>query len=140
MQHDWLYRQIIEKSHDAVVFADSQGIIRLWNTGAEEMFGFTVAEALGQSLDIIIPEKHRRPHTDGYRKVMETGTSGYARKLLAVPALRSDGTQISIEFNIVLVHSMMGEVVGAAAIIRDVTERRKKELELKARLSANHQL
>ncbi|MGC9967227.1 MAG: PAS domain S-box protein [Syntrophobacteraceae bacterium] len=128
---DWLYRQIVDNSHDAIIFADRQGIVRLWNLGAEEMFGFTAIEALGQSLDLIVPEKNRRPHWEGYRKVMASGVTGYAQKLLAVPAIRKDGTRISIEFSIVLVRSRDGEVVGSAAIMRDVTERRKKELALK---------
>lgn len=134
--YGWLNQQIIEHAPDAIVFADRQGIVRLWNLGAEKMFGFTAEEALGQSLDLIIPEKQRRPHREGYERVMASGVTGYAHKLLAVPAIRKDGTRISIEFSIVLVRSREGDLAGAAAIMRDVTERREKELALKARLSA----
>lgn len=127
--------QIVEKTPDAVVFADRDGIIRIWNSGAERMFGYSAQEALGGSLDLIIPEKNRRPHWEGYRKVMETGLTAYAEKLLAVPAIHKNGTRISVEFSIALVHTPDGEPAGSAAIMRDVTERRQKEMALKARLA-----
>ncbi len=91
---------------------------------------------MGQSLDIIIPEKLRSRHSEGYRKVMATGSTRYGRELLAVPAIRKDGTRISIEFSIVLVRSSSGEVLGSAAIIRDVTARWQKEKELRDRMAA----
>ncbi len=128
-------RQIVEKTPDAVVFADRAGIIRTWNSGAERMFGYSAQEAVGSSLDLIIPEKNRRVHWDGYRKVMETGITTYAEKLLAVPAIHRDGTRISIEFSIALLRTPDGEPVGSAAIMRDVTEKRQKEQALKARLA-----
>ncbi len=128
-------RQIIEKTPDAVVFADRDGIIRVWNSGAERMFGYTAKEAVGNSLDLIIPEKNRRVHWDGYRKVMETGHTAYAEKLLAVPAIHKSGSRISVEFSIALLRNPEGEPAGSAAIMRDVTEKRQKELTLKARLA-----
>ncbi len=127
--------QLVEKTPDAVVFADREGIIRVWNPGAERIFGYSADEALGASLDLIIPEKNRRAHWDGYRKVMETGRTAYGEKLLAVPAMHKNGTRISIEFSIALVISPEGEPAGSAAIMRDVTERRQKESALKARLA-----
>jgi PAS domain S-box-containing protein len=83
-----VYRQIVDGSPDAVVFGDAKGIIRLWNAGAEAIFGFTSGEALGQSMDIIIPERLRGRHWEGYDRVMATGVSRYgAGDLLAVPAI-----------------------------------------------------
>jgi len=135
--YEQLCREIVENSYDAIVFTDRQGLIRLWNSGAEEMFGYTAEEALGQSLDLIIPERFRERHWEGYRRVMETGVTKYGRgELLAVPAIRKDGRRISLEFTIVLIHGEGDEVLGVAAIIRDVTERWQRDRELQQRLVA----
>jgi PAS domain S-box-containing protein len=134
--HEWLCRQIVDGTPDAIIFANRDGQTELWNSGAESIFGFSAQEAMGQGLDIIIPEKLRSRHSEGYRKVMVTGSTRYGRELLAVPAIRKDGTRISIEFSIVLVRSSVGEVLGSAAIIRDVTARWQKEKELRDRLEA----
>jgi PAS domain S-box-containing protein len=130
-----LYRQIVEGSPDAIVFGDAEGIIRLWNAGAEAIFGFTAAEAVGRSMDLIIPERLRGRHWDGYRKVMVTGESRYGRgDLLAVPAVTRDGRSISIEFTIQLLRGPGGEVLGPVATIRDVTERFKRDKETARRV------
>jgi PAS domain S-box-containing protein len=130
-----LYRQIVEGSPDAVIFGDAKGIIRLWNAGAEAIFGYTAAEAVGQSMDIIIPERLRGRHWDGYHKTMATGVSRYGRgDLLAVPAITRDGRSISIEFTIQVLKGPGGELVGPVAIIRDVTKRFQREKELAKRL------
>ena len=131
---EWLSRQIVDKAADAIIFADAEGIIRLWNAGAEAIFGYPAAEALGQSLDFIVPEKLRKRHWEGYRKVMATGKTKYGKETLAVPAITKDDKRISIEFTIVLVSNDQGEPLGTAAIIRDVTERFLKHKELKKRL------
>jgi PAS domain S-box-containing protein len=136
LSHSALCERIVEDSQAAMVFADEHGIIRLWNAGAETMFGYTAAEAVGQSMEIIVPEKLRARHNEGYARVMQTGTTKYGRDVLAVPALRKDGTRISIEFTIVLVRSGEGAVLGAAAIIQDVTARWERDKALRARLAA----
>ncbi len=133
--HDWLCREIIDNCQDAIIFADRSGLIRLWNFGAEEIFQYSAEEALGQSLDIIIPEKLRDRHWEGYRKVIGTGSTIYGKQLLAVPAIRKDGERISVEFTIVLIHTSTGELLGSAAIIRDVTARWLREKGLKERLA-----
>ena len=129
-----LYQQIVEGAQDAIVFADPDGIIRLWNSGAEAIFGYSAEEALGQTLDLIVPEKMRERHWEGYRKVMETGVTRYGSDLLAVPALKKDNSRLSVEFTIVLLKNDSGKPIGTAAIMRDVTERWQKEKELKKRL------
>jgi PAS domain S-box-containing protein len=129
-----IYQQIIENSQDAILFADRDGRIDLWNSGAEAIFGYKKEEAVGKSLDIIIPEKLRQRHWEGYQKVMKTGESRYGKELLKVPALRKDGTIISVEFTISLVRNLQNEIMGTAAIIRDVTERWKQEKELKQKI------
>ncbi len=130
---EWLCRRIVADSQEAIIFTDREGVIRLWNAGAEATFGFKAHEALGQGLDLIIPENLRVRHGEGYRRVMATGVSKYARELLAVPGLRKDGSRISLEFTICLIRAKTGELLGAAAIIRDVTARWEKEKELKKR-------
>ena len=130
-----LYQQIIEGAQDAIVFADPDGIIRLWNSGAEAIFGYSAEEALGQTLDLIVPEKLREKHWEGYRKVMDTGVTKYGSDILAVPALKKDESRISVEFTIVLLKNDSGKPIGTAAIMRDVTERWQREKELKKRLA-----
>jgi len=132
---DFLYRQIIDGSPDAVVFGDAQGVIRLWNAGAEAIFGFTAAEAVGQSMDIIIPERLRGRHWEGYHRTMATGVSRYgAGDLLAVPALTKEGRGISIEFTIQMLKGPSGEILGPVATMRDVTRRFQREKDMARRL------
>jgi PAS domain S-box-containing protein len=134
--HEWLCQQIVDHAQDAIIFADREGIIRLWNAGAETLFGYRAAEALGHSLDLIIPERLRARHWEGYRRVIATGVTHYDRRLLAVPALRKDGTQISLEFTVMVVQEPSGEVHGIAAVLRDVTERWQRDKAMQARLAA----
>jgi PAS domain S-box-containing protein len=109
---------------DAVVACDREGIICVWNPGAARIFGFSAEEAVGKSLYIIIPERLRARHWDGFHKMMKTGQSRYSGgDLLSVPALRKDGSQISVEFTIVPIKDMHGEVCGLAAVMRDITGR-----------------
>ena len=130
-----LYRQIVEGSPDAVILGDAEGIIRLWNAGAETIFGYTSAEAIGQSMDLIIPERLRGRHWDGYRKVMVPGSCRYgAGDLLAVPAIRKDGSSLSVEFTIQMLKDEAGRITGLVAILRDVTKRFQREKELGRRL------
>jgi len=133
---DWLCRRIVSESRDAVIFADREGLIRLWNTGAEALFGYRAAEMEGRSLDLIIPEALRARHDEGFRRVMAKGESRYAAELLAVPGLRKDGARLSLEFTITLIKDDEGEVLGAAAILRDVSIRWQRDQEMRRRLAA----
>lgn len=120
---DHLSREIVDGCSEAVLFSDRQGVIRLWNRGAEKLFGFSREEAIGQTLDIIIPDKLQGRHWDGYYRVMDTGETRYATELLTAPALCKDGRRLSTEFSMVLVRDANGTVQGAGAVIRDVTAR-----------------
>jgi PAS domain S-box-containing protein len=122
-----LYQRIVEDMPEAVVVSDRAGTIVLWNRGAEAMFGYSAEDAAGQTLDLIIPERFRARHWEGYHTVMSTGVTRYGRDLLAVPAIRKDGRRISIEFSILLLRDDAGAPTGAAAIIRDVTARWERE-------------
>ena len=119
-----------------MIYGDAAGIRRLWNKGAEEIFGWTAEEALGRSMDLIIPEKHRASHWEGYYRVMKTGVTKYGRNVLAVPALTKGGRRVSIEFNVVLLKAPSGEVAGIAAILQDVTARWERDKALRQRLAA----
>lgn len=131
---------ILDSAADGVVVSDYEGMIVLWNSGAERIFGFTEAEALGQSLDIIIPEPFRARHWSGYRETAESGQSRYgAGDLLAVPGLCKDGRRISIEFTIALLKDDDAKVKGMAAVIRDVTKRFEETKALKKQLAALQQ-
>ncbi len=135
LDRDWLCRRIVEGAGDAVLFGDREGIIRYWNAGAAAMFGWSAVEALGNSMDLIIPERLRGRHWGGWDVVMKTGVTRYGRDLLAVPASRKDGSPLSIEFTIQLVWDDEGTVVGASAIIRDVTERWTRDRDMRKRLA-----
>ena len=133
--HQWLCENIVEQISTAIIFGDREGIVRLWNTGAEAMFGWSAQEVLGKSMDMIIPEKHRARHWEGYSHVMDTGVTKYGQGVLAVPAITKDGRRISIEFNIALLKDADGRVLGAAASVQDVTARWERDKVLRTRLA-----
>lgn len=132
----WLYQKIVEESPIAILSVDREGRINFWNSGAEAMFGYRAEEAVGKSMELIIPENLRARHWEGWERVMASGVTKYGRDALAVPAIRKDGSRISIEFNIILLRAQAGEVLGAAATIQDVTARWQQQKDLKARLAA----
>jgi PAS domain S-box-containing protein len=134
--HAWVCQQIVDQAQDAIIFADLDGVIRLWNAGAEAIFGYRTDEAVGRTLDLIIPTQLRARHWSGYRQVMATGLTRYGREVLAVPALRKDGTRISLEFTIILLRDAAGDLLGPAAILREVTGRWQRDKALKERLAA----
>ena len=132
-----LAEAILEQIADAVIFADATGTIRRWNRAAAALFGYSAAEALGQNLDLIIPERLRAAHWDGWRRVIETGQSRYRHgDLLSVPAIRKDGQRISVEFTIVPLKDETGRMIGMAALIRDVTKRFEEMKALRRQLAA----
>jgi len=131
------FRTLAREAPDAIVYADAEGRIRFWNRGAEAIFGFTEAEALGRSLDIIVPERQRERHWAGYAATMRSGKTRYgAGELLAVPALRKDGGRISIEFTILPFSDAAGRMSGIAAILRDVTARFEQLKALRKQLAS----
>jgi PAS domain S-box-containing protein len=127
--------QLIDAIGDAIVISDARGAIILWNPAAERMFGFTQEEALGQSLDIIIPERLRGRHWAGYEKTMATGQTRYGHDVLRVPAIDKAGRSMSIAFTVALLHSADNAVSGIVAVIRDETVRFQEERELRKRIA-----
>lgn len=126
---------VVREAPEAIVVAGPDGMIQLWNGGAERVFGYTAAEATGASLDLIIPEKLRARHWEGYDKTMATGQTRYGDQLLKVPATHKDGRRMSIEFSVALLKDDSGTVTGIAAVIRDATERWTEERALRKRLA-----
>ena len=133
------FETLVHSLADGVVISDEKGIINYWNPSAERIFGFSKQEALGSSLDLIIPERLRQRHNEGYDHSMQTGTTQYGDKLLTVPAIHKSGKPISIAFTVSMIFSHEGKVTGVAAIIRDDTARftehrlmRKRITELEA--------
>jgi nitric oxide dioxygenase len=133
LPHD-LSLRILDGSPDAILICDGAGTVRYWNAAAERVFGFHATEALGVSMNLIIPEHRRARHWAGWEATMRTGITRYVEgQLLAVPALHKDGRQISIEFSIQLVKDRDGQIEWVVAIIRDVTARYMREKALRAR-------
>ncbi|MEN9538288.1 MAG: hypothetical protein RLZZ126_523, partial [Pseudomonadota bacterium] len=126
---------LISAIGDAIMVCDHQGKITLWNPASERIFGFTAEEAIGQSLDLIIPARQQQRHWDGYFQTMRTGVTKYGTALLKVPALHKDGRTLSIAFSVALVLAQDGSVSGIAAVVRDETVRFAQERDLRKRVS-----
>ncbi|WAC29550.1 PAS domain S-box protein [Ancylobacter sp. SL191] len=127
---------LIDSAADAIIASDRAGDIVLWNAGAARIFGFTQDEALGQSLDIIIPEPFRARHWEGYHETVASGESRYgAGDMLSVPGLHKEGRRLSLEFTIALMKDE-GRVTGMVASLRDVTARFNETQALKKKLAA----
>ena len=118
---DRILAEIVREAGDAVIVADADGAIRYWNAAAERLFGRPADEAVGASLDIVIPERLRARHWEGFTKTMATGETKYGGATLSVPAIGPGGERISVDFTVALLRDATGAVSGIAAIMRDVT-------------------
>ena len=129
------YQQVVEALGDAVIVCGSDGVIGFWNAAAERLFGFTPAEALGSSLDLIIPKRLRELHWTGFDKAIATGQTRYAHDVLHVPATHKDGRALSIAFTVGLLLGPERKVTGLVAVIRDDTKRFAEERDLRKRFA-----
>ena len=129
-----LYHAIGEATSDAIIFAGRDGIIRLWNRGAELIFGYAAEEAIGQSLDLIIPERLRRAHWDAFDRSMETGQTKYTDRVLTTRSMRKDGAKLYVDLGFGLVKDANGIPIGAFATGRDCTARYEATRALEARV------
>jgi PAS domain S-box-containing protein len=127
--------ELVECVGDAIIVADTHEKIVLWNPAATRIFGYLEEEALGNTLDLIVPERQRQKHSEGYSHSMETGTTRYGTSLLKVPAKHKDGSMLSIAFTVGMLFDASGKANGVVAIIRDETERFAQERALKKRLA-----
>jgi PAS domain S-box-containing protein len=123
-----LHRAIIEQAQDAVIFADRGGIIQLWNRGAEIIFGYAAAEAIGQSLDIIVPERFRQAHNEGFRRALSTGRTRNDGRILTTRAQNKFGSRLYVDLSFGLLKDESGTVIGAFAIGRDATARHLEQV------------
>jgi PAS domain S-box-containing protein len=129
------FKQLVETVADTVIASDVGGTITLWNPAAERMFGFSESEALGQSLDLIIPRRHRRSHWEGFHQTMATGVNGYGSDVVRAPAVRKDGHTLSIAFTMSLLYSADNQASAIVAVIRDETCRYNEERNQRKRLA-----
>ena len=133
--HD-LGNALLGSASDAIIATDRDGVVTFWNPGAERIFGFSSADAVGQSLDLIIPDNLRSRHWTAFHRTMETGESRYGHgDLLSVPGLTKDRRRISVEFTIVMLRDARDRPAGTAAILRDVTKRFEETRELRRKLA-----
>lgn len=130
-----LSQAIVDQAPDAIIFADRGGVIRIWNRGAERIFGYPAADALGASLDLIIPERFRRPHWEGFQRAIETGVTKYADRVLTTRSAHRDGSKLYVDLSFGLVTDDGGAILGALAIGRDCTARYAADAALRARLA-----
>ncbi|WP_298928569.1 PAS domain-containing protein [uncultured Ramlibacter sp.] len=135
MQSTVNYQQLVEAVGDAVMAADASGAINLWNPACERMFGYTEAEALGKSLDIIIPQRQQQRHWDGYAHTMASGKTKYGTTVLRVPAVHKDGHTLSIAFSVALLFTPEGKVASIVAVVRDESAKFAEERALRKRLT-----
>jgi PAS domain S-box-containing protein len=129
------YKKLVESVGDAVMACDASGAITLWNPASERMFGFTQADALGKSLDLIIPQRQQQRHWEGYHKTMQTGITKYGHDVLRVPAVHKDGHTLSIAFTVSMLHSPDGKVSHIVAVVRDESVRFAEDRNLRKRLT-----
>jgi PAS domain S-box-containing protein len=129
------FEQLLKAIGDGVVVADAGGNIIFWNAAAERIFGFTEQEALGKSLDLIVPERQRQHHWNGYHKTMDTGQTRYGNDLLRVPALHKEGRPLSIAFTVAMLYTPDHKVSAIVAIVRDETARWTDERDMKKRIA-----
>ena len=129
------YLHIVDQIPDAVIFADLDGVIRVWNGGAEAVFGFSAAEAVGSSLDIIIPERFRRAHWEGYHSAMTSGRTRHGAQVRTTRAIHKDGSRLYVDLSFGVVVDSVGVILGSVAVGRDGTVRYLGDAALRARLA-----
>ncbi len=135
MTQNFDHQQLVESAADAIMACDAAGKITLWNAASTRMFGFTEAEAMGQSLDIIIPQRQQARHWEGYHVTMASGITKYGASVLRVPAVHKDGHTLSIAFTVSLMHDAQGKVSAIVAIVRDESVKFAEERALRKRIT-----
>lgn len=127
-----VFEAIVQQASAAIILADREGAIRVWNRGAEAIFGHAAADVIGTSLDIIIPERLQRAHWEGYRKAIESGATKYGDRVMTTRSQHKDGSRLYVDMSFGIVKDKAGAVIGALAIARDCTARELAAREKKA--------
>ena len=131
-----VFAAIVEQAPDAIIFADREGAIRVWNRASERLFGYAAAEVTGRSLDVIIPERLRKAHWDGFNAALASGRTKFDGRALTTRSTHKDGTRLYVDLSFALVTDGNGGVVGALAAGRDCTARHDAQREMRDRLAA----
>lgn len=131
-----LFEAIVERIPDAVIFADRDGVVRVWNPGAEAVFGFAASDVLGRSLDVIIPERLRPGHWEGFRRAIDDGKTRYGNQVRTTRSIHKDGRKLYVDLSFGLVVDANGAVVGAVAVGRDCSDRYESERALREQIAA----
>lgn len=126
---------LLRSMPEALIFADRDGIIHVWNAGAETVFGFSAAEAIGQSLDLIIPERMRKAHWDGYNQALARGDVKPGRTSMITRSLHKSGESIYVDMSFAMVKDASGQLIGSMAVARDATVRFTEEKNLRKQLA-----
>jgi PAS domain S-box-containing protein len=126
---------LVAEAPDAMIFADRDGVIRVWNRRAEALFGYAGAEVIGGSLDVIIPERLRSAHWRGFRAAITTGIAKYVGRVLTTRAAHKSGSKLYVDLSFALIRDQAGSVIGSLAIARDCTNRYLSDKALRARVS-----
>jgi PAS domain S-box-containing protein len=129
------YQLILESMPEALIFSDPEGTIKLWNAGAEFLFGYAADDALGRSLNLIIPDHLRKAHWDGFQQAITRGNTVHGRRSAITRALHKSGQQLYVDMSFAVVRDSDGKVIGALAIARDATERYVEERNLRRQLA-----
>ena len=130
-----LYKDIVEQLPDAIIFADCNGVIRMWNQGAEAVFGFPAAEVIGSSLDIIIPERLRKAHWEGFRQAIASGRTRQPAQVRTTRSIHKLGRKLYVDLSFGVVKSAAGSVIGSVAVARDCTARHESDKALRSQIA-----
>ena len=130
-----LAKSIVDQATDAIIFADRDGIVRIWNAGAERIFGHKAEDVIGGTLDIIIPERMVDAHNRGFNHAISTGEMKYVNKVLTTRSMHKDGSRIYVDMSFDMVRDASGTILGAVAVARDVTERQANDAATKVKLA-----
>jgi PAS domain S-box-containing protein len=125
---------LVDQAPDAIIFADLEGIIQAWNPAAERIFGHAADAAIGQTLDLIIPENLREAHWTGYDRALAAGDTKYRGQALPTKSMKADSTPIYVELSFAIIHDAAGTVIGALAHARDITERFERDRAMRRQL------
>ena len=130
-----LFKTIVEQAPDAIIFADREGAIQVWNRAAETVFGYVAAEVLGGTLDVIIPERLRRAHWEGFRRAIDSGQTRLGGRALTTRSVHKNGSRLYVELSFALIRNGVGAIAGALAVGRDCTARHLAHSALRARVA-----
>lgn len=128
------WERIVADVGDALIYIDDQGVIRVWNAHAAALFGFSAQEALGHSVDLIIPAHLREAHWRGFERALQRGTVSRA-EVRTTRGLHKDGRKLYVDMSFSIVKNDAGQALGSTAMARDATNRYLAEQ--KQRVSSN---